>query len=297
MLRPILFALAVTHFISIARAEPGSIPTWFPKAPALPPPGGEVIRVGDVNQLMVSVDRAGPGSTILLGDGQYQLPHPIVLQKKTNVTIRSAAGDPGKVTILGKGWASNAKGDDLIHIAQCDGVTIADLTLADCQSYGVKVEAENAPRNVHIYNCRFHDIGVRAIKGSAGKDINVRAVKGSVRYCVFENTKVPPADWLFGGDYISAIDMMALEDWTFSENVFHNIKGRNGGGRAAIFVWVRSRRVIVERNLISGCDRGIAFGNPGQSTANKPGEKLTYVANAIIQNNMITGGADCGIEL
>jgi hypothetical protein len=55
-------------------------------------------------------------------------------------------------------------------------------------------------------------------------------VKGSVRYCHFENTKVPPADWLYGGDYIAAIDMMALDGWTFSDNVFRDIKGRNGGG-------------------------------------------------------------------
>ena len=176
-------------------------------------------------------------------------------------------------------------------------MTIADLTFSDCRSYGIKVEAENAPRNVQIYNCRFRDIGVRAIKGSAGQEPNTRAVKGLVRYCAFENTKVPPADWLYGGDYISAIDMMALEDWTFSDNVFHNINGRNGGGRAAIFIWVRSRRVTVERNLIVDCDRGIAFGNPGQSTANRDGERLTYVSDSIIRNNFIAGGADCGIEL
>ena len=71
---------------------------------------------------------------------------------------------------------------------------IADLTFADCRSYGIKVEAENAPRGIHIYNCRFHNIGVRAIKGSAGRDPDIRAVKGSVRYCHFENTKIPPAD-------------------------------------------------------------------------------------------------------
>ena len=128
-------------------------------------------------------------------------------------------------------------------MARCDGVTIADITFTDCRSYGVKVEAENAPRNVHIYNCRFRNIGVRAIKGSAGQDPTVRAVKGSVRYCQFENSKVPPADWLFGGDYISAIDMMALDDWTFSDNYLHNIKGRHGGCRAAIFIWVRSSRI------------------------------------------------------
>ena len=176
-------------------------------------------------------------------------------------------------------------------------MTIADLTFTDCHSYGIKVEAENAPKNIRIYNCHFRDIGVRAIKGSAGQDPNIRAVKGSVRYCSFENTKVPAADWLFGGDYISAIDMMALQDWTFSDNVFRNIKGRNGGGRAAIFIWVRSRRVVVERNLIVDCDRGVAFGNPGQSTANTAGERLAYVSDGVIRNNFISGGPDCGIEL
>lgn len=118
-----------------------------------------------------------------------------------------------------------------------------------------------------------------------------------MRGCFFENTKVPPAEWLFGGDYITAIDMMALEDWTFADNVFRNIKGRNGGGRGAIFIWVRSRRVVVERNLMVDCDRGIAFGNPGTSTANLPGERLVYVADSVIRNNMIAGGTDCGIEL
>jgi len=171
------------------------------------------------------------------------------------------------------------------------------IVFADCRSYGVKVEAENAPRNIHIYNCRFRDIGVRAIKGSAGQDPNIRAVKGSIRYCSFENTRVPPADWLYGGDYISPIDMMALEDWTISDNCFRNIKGHNGGGRAAIFIWVRSRQIVVERNLIVDCDRGVAFGNPGQSTASTAGERLVYVSDGIIRNNFIVGGPDCGIEL
>ena len=122
-------------------------------------------------------------------------------------------------------------------------------------------------------------------------------MKGSVRYCQFANTRIPPADWLFGGDYIAAIDMMALDDWTFSDNVFRDIKGRNGGGRAAIFIWVRSRRLVVERNLIVNCDRGIAFGNPGRSTANIDDEQPVYVSDGVIRNNFIVGGPDCGIEL
>jgi hypothetical protein len=53
----------------------------------------------------------------------------------------------------------------------------------------------------------------------------------------------------------------------------------------------------VERNLILDCDRGIAFGNPGQSTANLSGEQHAYVSEGMIRNNFIVGGADCGIEL
>jgi hypothetical protein len=243
------------------------------------------------------VDRINAGGTILLADGYYKLSRVIVLEGKKQITIRSANEDPAKVILSGKGWDSNAKGDDILRIARCEGVTIANLTFTDCRSYGVKVEAEHAPKDIHIYNCRFRNIGVRAIKGSAGQDPNIRAARGSVRYCHFENTRVPPAEWLFGGDYIAAIDMMALEDWTFSDNSFEGIKGRTGGGRAAIFIWVRSRRVMVERNIIVNCDRGVAFGNPGRSTANTVGERPAYVIDGAIRNNFIADGSDCGIEL
>lgn len=273
------------------------VPAWFPQGPPLPPPRGEALHVATVDELLSAVDRVGPGGTILLADGDYRLPRTIVLQGKQAVALRGASGDPARVTLRGQGWDSQTQADDLLHIARCEGVTVADLTFADCRSYGIKVEAENTPKDIHIYRCRFRDIGVRAIKGSAGKNPDNRAVKGSVRFCEFENTRLPPAEWLFGGDYIAAIDMMALENWTFSDNAFRNIRGRNGGGRAAIFIWVRSRQVVVERNLIMDCDRGIAFGNPGASTANLAGERLVYVADGIIRNNFIVGGADCGIEL
>jgi hypothetical protein len=253
--------------------------------------------VASVSELYPAVERVGAGGTIVLSDGDYRLLRPLVFDGKQRVTLRSASGDPARVTLRGQGWDRPAPGDDLIHIARCEGVTIADLTFADCRSYGIKVEAENAPRDIHIYHCRFRDIGVRAIKGSAGQDPERRAVNGSVRYCDFENTRIPPAEWLFGGDYIAAIDMMALENWTFSDNVFRNIKGRRGGGRAAIFIWVRSRQIVVERNRILNCDRGIALGNPGESTANLAGERLVYVADAVIRNNFIAGGPDCGVEL
>lgn len=274
-----------------------TIPSWFPKTAALPPPRGKVLRVSTADELLGAVDRLSSGGTVFISDGQYKLSRPIILDRKQNIVLRSASGDPARVTLLGKGWDQGDNRDDILRISRCEGVTIADLSFAECRSYGIKVEAEHAPKDVNILNCRFRNIGVRAIKGSAAQDSNLRAVKGSVRGCYFENTRTPPAEWLFGGDYIAAIDMMALEDWTFSDNVFRNIKGRNGGARAAIFIWVRSRKVVVERNLILNCDRGVAFGNPGKSTANIDDERLVYVSESIIRNNFLAGGPDCGIEL
>lgn len=290
-------APAVSTATSVIPAPVQVVPRWIPKAPVLPPAQGNTIHVQTVEELMTAVESVGPGETINIADGHYRVLRPMVLAAKTNVIIRSVSGDPARVTLTGRGWDSADGGDDLLHIGRCSGITVAGLAFADCRSYGIKVEAESAPADIHIQNCHFKDIGVRAIKGSAGTDPGIRAVGGAVRFCRFENTRVPPANWLFGGDYIAGIDMMALEGWTFSDNVFRNIKGRNGGARAAIFIWVRSRKVTVERNVIVDCDRGIAFGNPSQSTANRPGEELTYVAEGVIRNNMISGGPDCGIEL
>src|SRR3954465_1781078 len=222
------------------------IPDWFPKPPLLPVPGGNIIHASTAQQILTLGEQLAADSTLLIEPGAYKLDRPLVLRAKQNITIRSASADPTSVTLQGKGWEAGNDRDDIIHIANSTNVTIAALTFAEARSYGIKVESENAPRDIHIFNCRFRNIGVRAIKGSAGNDPNVHALRGSVRFCDFENDKVPPADWLFNGDYISAIEMMALDKWIFSDNTFRNIKGRNGGGRAAIFIWVRSRNILIQ---------------------------------------------------
>lgn len=173
----------VTGRFLLAAPVDQSVPVWFPKAPSLAPPQAEVIRIGTVDELFGAVENITTGGTIFLDEGHYKLSKPLVLQEKKNITIRSATGDPATVTLRGKGWDSEVKGDDILRIGHCEGITIADLTFTDCRSYGIKVEAENSPKDICIYHCRFRNIGVRAIKGSAGKNPNSRALRGFVRYC------------------------------------------------------------------------------------------------------------------
>src|ERR1035441_8883658 len=127
-----------------------TIPAWFPKTSPLPPPSGESIRVRTAEELLAAVERLSPGGTILLADGQYRLPRPVVLDRKSNITLRSASGDPAKATLSGKGWERGDEHDDILHIGRCEGVTIAELSFADARSYGIKVEAERAPKDIHI---------------------------------------------------------------------------------------------------------------------------------------------------
>jgi hypothetical protein len=280
--------------ISLAQ-PPSDLPQVAPReVPLLPlPESGRQVRVSTAEELAAAVEKARDGDVILLADGTYRVGRFLKLDRVKNVTIRGAASDPSNVVLRGRGFDVVGRGDDILRIGACENVTIAYLTFADCHAYGLKVEAEHSPKNIHVYGCHFLNIGTRGLKGSTAQ--KTAAVGGSVRYCHFENNKVPPGDWQFGGNYISAIDMMSLEDWTFSDNTFVNIKGHSGGGRAAIFLWVRSRRLVVERNTIIGCDRGIAFGNPSGSSNYMEG--MLHVYDSACRNNVVVTGPDAGIEL
>jgi len=259
--------------------------------------------VNTVAALEQALMDARPGDTILVAEGTYMIERTLAIDGKQHVTLRGASGDPAKVTLRGAGgWRGptddyrSIGNEDLLTIRRSEDIVIAHLTFADVRHYGIKVgiDADRKPpnpSNIHIYNCRFRDIATRAIKGVAMAD-RKPVVGGSVRYCHFENTGVPDPSWgwaLYDGNYVSAIDMMYLKDWTFSDNVFRNIKGASGGGRGAIFIWNQSRNITVERNVFTGCDRSIAFGNPSKPTGYEPG--TLHIYGGMIRNNFIVVGS------
>ena len=60
-----LFHLAISPVAAPAGEGAVQSPShpWFPKAPPLPPPTGEVVRVATVEDLFAAVERAKPGVT------------------------------------------------------------------------------------------------------------------------------------------------------------------------------------------------------------------------------------------
>ncbi|HUU22277.1 MAG TPA: right-handed parallel beta-helix repeat-containing protein, partial [Phycisphaerae bacterium] len=267
------------------------------KAPPLPAPQGPVVRVATAEELYKAVKDAKPGTTVFLADGVYQMTSSLVISTD-RLALRGQSGDREKV-ILDRGGRGRG---GCVMVAGADDVLIADLTIRNSATHGVHVQPERGAQRTKIYNVKFHNIFVRHIKGSHPKYphepvepyrdeiLRKRPVGGEIRYCLFVNDgRKTDANDGFGGDYVGGIDMMWLKDWTIADNVFVGIRGRNGIGRGAIFIWVHSENVTAERNIIINCDRGICFGNPSGSPV--------HMTGGIVRNNLIVTGASQGIEI
>lgn len=267
-------------------------------------PTGRTVNVATITQLRAAIDDAQDNDTILLADGVYQTQSPMVLDGADNVTIRSASGDAAAVTLRGRS-AFTAGGsydelDDILRIRNCDGVHIERLTFTEAHGYGIKLELDSTgnPNDIHVAYCRFLNIGTRHIKGTRDPNDSTKRIRGgSIRHCSFENTVTPPVSggWHADGNYVAAIDVMSIAGWTIEDNEFRGIQGRTGEGRSAIFVWVDSEDLLIQRNRIVNCDRGITLGLSGDI----PG---WHVDGAIVRNNFIvvdslgSSTADSGIE-
>lgn len=277
-------------------AVPADVLKGSPKAPPLEKPAGAVVRVADVPSLRRAVAEAAPGTTILLAEGVYRLDE--LLVTGNGLTIRGASGDREKVVLDAGG-----KFTKIVRVRGAKDLTIADLTVANSRQYGIFFLGDSGIERLKVYNVKFHNCYVRGLKGTMATRVNdsgskllstgearrVRPKNGEVRYCLFINDDVTPNDEPYGGDYVSGIDAMWLQDWVIADNTFVNIRGQHGGGRGAIFVWVNSENVTAERNLIVNCDRGICFGNPS-------GDPV-HMTGGVIRDNVIVAGAGQGIEV
>ena len=264
-------------------------PAIIPKAPPLPAPTGRVVRVDRIQQLYRAVGSAAPGTTIAIADGTYYLPD-LVRIRRNGITIRGQSGDREKVILDGSRCAHK----ELIWFEGADDCTVADLTLREAPVHGFVVKGESDAQRTRIYNCEMRNIWERSIKGTSpssdpARARSIRPTGGRIEYCLFVADHRKDHSDFANGDYIAAIDMMWLKDWVVSDNVFLGIQGRNGRGRAAIFLWNNSEDVVVERNIVIDCDRGIAFGNPSGGRV--------HMTRGIMRNNFVVCGTDTGIEV
>jgi hypothetical protein len=259
---------------------------WFPQAPPLPPPAGEVIRVRDVEGLHAATRRVQPGGTILLADGIYPVRETVVIATD-RVTLRGESGRRERAVLDGGGTLG-----ELLALRSCSGVTVADLTVRNVRWNGIKLDSDRNVQRATIRNCVLHNVWQRAIKGVKVPEEGREATRPHgcvVEYCLFVNDRPKrfeddPADTprTFDGNYIGGIDVMYPTGWAVRDNVSLGIKGRTGSARGAVFLWHDARDCVVERNVIVDCDSGICLGN-----SFKPADVLVHCTGVVVRNNFL----------
>lgn len=265
---------------------------WLPKAPPLPAPKGEVLRVSSVSELFEAIEKAKPGATILVADGHYFLPRRLEI-RKDGLTLRGESGRPEKVILDG----GKHQLGELIAVTGCSDVTIAHLTVQNVRWNGIKLDTDTGVHRVTIYNCIIRNVWQRGVKGVRVPPNVPRPAGCKVQFCVFVNDRPKtfeddPTDnpQTFNGNYIGGIDVMFAQGWVISDNVFVGIQGRTREGRGAIFLWHDSRDCVIERNIIIDCDVGIALGNSW-----KPPDIDVHCTRVIVRNNFIVRCPESGI--
>ena len=251
------------------------------------PAPAAVWSVSAVWQLQDALNGYAPGDEIVLATGTYQLTNNRGFTRG-RVTLRSATGNRDDVHLVGGGMNTNSGCTEGLSVA-CDDVTIRDLTLQDFYYHGIHVRAENDADRYTITNVKILNCGERYIKGSAGSTY-------ISENCLIENVwmEQEPGRVMANhndNDYIGGIDIMATSNLVIRDCTAVGIKGATGGGRGGIFLWHSITNPTVERNVIRGCDRGIALGNPSDPGA------TWYVDGGIVRNNFIVRGAGIGLEI
>ncbi|MDP7289459.1 MAG: GDSL-type esterase/lipase family protein [Phycisphaerae bacterium] len=269
---------------------------WWPKAPKLPAPKGQVIKVSSVRQLFDATKNVRPGGTIVMAPGRYNISRRVGITTD-GVTLRGATGNRRDVVIDGDGIG------ELVAFTKCSDVTAADLTIQNAKWNGFKIDSETGVQRLRIYNCVIRNIWQRGVKGVIvpEKDrAKTQPRNCRVEYCLFYNDRPKKfgddeadAPKNFNGNYVGGLDVMYAKGWTISDNVFVNIQGRTREGRGAIFLWHETEDCIVERNIIVDCDKGVSLGN---SYMPKNRAVKLHARRCIVRNNFITRAPEGCIE-
>lgn len=288
-------SLFVLLFSSMVMADANIV---IKPAPPLPPPTGDVVYVSQIWELESQIVTAPPGRTIMVQPGNYHSTK--TLSPRQGITIRGASGNRDDVVIWGGGMNNTGAQRNLFWVGYSD-ITFADLTLRDAYYHGIQIAAEYQTDRIHLYNVKILDCGERFIKGSTNNNSAYTPDDVIIEYCWLEQIQDfvrRPQNSVDPDNYIGGIDAMWCNRWIIRDCVFKNIRGLTGGARGGIFLWQNCKDTVVERNLVIGCDTGIAFGNPSG-----PQVGTWHMTNGIMRNNFIVRRYDgvyngfVGIEL
>ncbi len=243
------------------------------------PDYNDTVVVSNIAELLAAVERANSEGNIeiLLENGTYQLDDMLWIEGD-NVGFRGRSGDRDAVIVRGDGMTGGVS--HVFNVAG-DYFAVQDMTIGWVCCHAVQIQGNDDSDYPYFKNVRFVDTGEQMLKISSDFGSNF-SDGGIVENCSFEYPAGIGPQYYIGG-----IDGHQCDNWTVRDCYFSGIRSPEEDlAEHAIHFWSDSSDTIVERNRITGCDRGIGFGlgDSGHS-------------GGVIRNNFIHTTRDVGIGL
>jgi len=248
------------------------------------------VVVSSVSALQIAVNNANSGGdkTILIANGVYDLSG-IALQITANgVTVRGQSGNRSAVVLDNHCVEAGTSG---IFRILASSVNIADMTLKRPYYHAIHISPGGSSNieNVVIDNVHIIDAGEQAIKiNPDNRDFATYTVNnGTIRNCLIELTDTGRANLTSTAYpcYTGGIDGHWAAGWTVQDNIIKGFWCSDGLSEHGIHFWNNSSNILIERNQIIECDRGIGFGLGEDGNV-----------GGIIRNNMIYHGVNHGFS-
>jgi len=262
------------------------------------PAGGATYIADTVSEIHSYVNSAGWGDEVVIEPGTYNLWYPLNMSHQ-GVTLRGQTGNHDDVILRGSGMCTSGVNEGICM--NTNYLTVKDLTLKDFYYHAVHVRGENRASHGLISNVKTWNIGEHHLKVSGGGGASAIADDWVVEDCYLLQDQPRCSNHEAGPNYIGGFDGMGCRNWIVRDNVMRGIKGATDTGDAAIFFWQGNENILIERNRIYECGKGIGLG----LTSNPRSGIFTYpyhIKNAIVRNNMVLrgtgfGGNDIALEL
>jgi hypothetical protein len=257
-----------------------------------------VASVAELKAVLEAANRTKTTATLLLADGTYVLDVPALDLQCPGLAIRSANGNRDAVIVRGPDEGPQAAVANVFLVSAND-VVIADLTLGWCRHHGIQVRGESPfdVSGLRVHNCRIVNCNEQFIKGSSSDTDPVGATDGCIEQCLFEFT----SGWAYQS-YTGGIDIHKGVNWTVRDNLFRHLRttARQAGlAEHAVHFWkrcpTRPQNIVVERNWVLNCDRGIGFGLGSAEGGHQGGASI--IRNNIVFNDGTGPKTDVGIGL
>lgn len=252
-----------------------------------------IVDVSTVAELQTAFAGLASGTTIRVAPGRYRLTQELVFRNNvTNVALLGATGNRDDVVIVGTGMTTPGV-NIAVKVENAQDVRIGDLSIGEAYWHPIQLKGEMGAERVTISNVRLFDAGEQFLKSTNNPLAPDGVDNVIVENSLIEFTALGPAS-----GYTEGIDIHHGANWIIRHNVIRNIRVPTTAtylNRPAILAWSGSRNTTVYGNLIVNCERGIIFGQGGQSEYGNSHSGGAIYNNFIYRTDPVN--ADSGISI